>query len=368
MTKVYQVFESYPLFYQPYIPPVLEQLSQEIDSKVVAFKGQVKTGEKASVLPSYTYRRIYEKFNQKLNKKYKNLNYLEILAIQQKVDIIHLQHSYLFNKVKNLLDRKREDRPKIIISLRGGDTYIKPWTSKRWKDFYQNYGDQVDAFVVMSHDQKSYLHRWGVPLERIHVIPISFGQKFEVQPKYPNRDTLKIVSVFRMCWEKNIADNLRLIKQIKQTGINVMYDVYGDGKDIGQLYYLLDRYNLNDCVNVKGKVENSILKNKLKDYDFILQLSHSESFGMSVVEAQIFGVPAIVSNYGGLQEIILNNKTGIISENLDFEKTCTCIVNVWQNKHIYFEYSHRSIMNSQNKYNLGVEVKKLKNLYDSIIL
>lgn len=200
--KVFQVFESYPLFYQPYIPPVLDKLSTQIDSEIIAFEGHVKTGEKASVLPSYYYRKIYEKISQKLNKKYKNLNYLEILAIKQNVDVIHIQHSFLFNKIKNLLNRNSSERPKIVITLRGGDTYIKPWIQKRWRDFYKNEGNKVDAFIVMSENQKQYLMRWGVSENIIKVIPISFGEKFKVEPKLPNKDKLKLVSVFRMCWEK----------------------------------------------------------------------------------------------------------------------------------------------------------------------
>lgn len=40
--------------------------------------------------------------------------------------------------------------------------------------------------------------------------------------------------------------------------------------------------------------------------------STTDTFGMSVLEAQSCGVPAIVSDIGGPKEIIINNETGII--------------------------------------------------------
>lgn len=364
--KVFQVFESYPLFYQPYIPPVLDKLSNKIDSKIIAFEGQVKTGEKASVLPSYYYRRIYEKFNQKTNKKHKNLNYLEILAIKQNIDVIHIQHSYLFNKIINLLKLKSEERPKIIITLRGGDTYIKPWMQKRWRDFYKNQGSQVDAFIVMSKNQKDYLMRWGVPEKNIKVIPISFGEKFEIKHKSPNKDKLKLVSVFRMCWEKNITENLRLIQKIKNSGIKVSYDVYGDGPDIGQLYYLRDKFDLNEEVIIHGKLANDILINKLRDFDFILQLSHSESFGMSIVEALTRGVPAIVSQTGGLPEIVVHDHSGFVIDDKDtFD--INQIIDLWKNQNSYQKMSQSAINTTQTKFNSDVESQKLIELYQSLI-
>jgi len=365
--KIYQVFESYPLFYQPYISPTLELLASQdqVHSKIIAFQGD-KGQDDIDLLSPYYRRKVKEFFFNKTNNYNKKLNLLEIKAIKEKVNIIHIQHSYLFNKVISILNLPKESRPKVVITLRGGDTYIKPWVSQRWKDFFNNYGDKVDAFIVMSEDQKEYLSRWNVPLQNIHVIPISFGKKFECRAKYPTKESMKIVSVFRMCWEKNIADNLRLVKQIKDLGVDVQYDVYGDGKDIGQLYYLLDRYDLNDCVNVKGKVENEILKNNLKDYDFILQLSHSESFGMSVVEAQTHGVPAIVSNRGGLPEIVIE-KTGLVVDLIDFKDLCEQVFKLWSNQEMYLEFSKKSIENAQSKYDVDREVSLLKTMYQKIL-
>jgi glycosyltransferase involved in cell wall biosynthesis len=357
------------LFYQPYIPPTIEELSiqENISLKIIAFNGLANAND-VEILPSYNRRRVKEFISQKVNPQIKKLSFLEIKALKEKIDIIHIQHSFLFSKVTSILALPKGVRPKVIITLRGGDTYIKPWVKKNWKDFYSNYGKKVDAFVVMSENQKRYLTKWGVPLESIHVIPISFGKKFKIEPKYPNKDELKLVSIFRMCWEKNIADNLRFVKQIKEFGIKVQYDVYGDGSDLGQLYYLLDCYGLNENVNVKGKIENTLLKEKLKTYDFILQLSHSESFGMSLVEAQTFGVPAVVSNADGLSETVQHQYSGLVLER-DFsmkEETKT-LIDLWKNESLYFTMSANAIQFAQSSFNTKVEVDRLVNLYSKLV-
>ena len=42
-----------------------------------------------------------------------------------------------------------------------------------------------------------------------------------------------------------------------------------------------------------------------------------EGFGISYIEAALFGIPSIASNVGGAQEAVLHNETGIIIDNLD---------------------------------------------------
>ncbi|WP_310992292.1 glycosyltransferase family 4 protein [Aequorivita marina] len=364
--KIYQVFDSYPLFYQPYIPPVIDALQNQkgMDINIVAFNGVKGERDKAEVLPQYKKRKVLSKILQFQNKEYRNLDYFEIKALKEKVDIIHIQHSYLYSKVHNLLSIPKHKRPKIVITLRGGDTYIKPWVFDNWSDFYKNYGNKVDAFVVMSEHQKKYLHsKWGVETERIHVIPISFGNNEHVNSKYPNTDKMRIISAFRMCWEKNIEGNLRTIKLLKEQGIPVQYDVYGDGQDAGQLYYLIDKYNLTDCVLYNGKIENKELKSILPKYDFFLQLSHSESLGLSVVEAQSFGVPVIVSNSDGLPESILDGKTGFIVNPYDVAAAANSMLKLWKDRERYNSFSKEAIRFVNSKFTILNEVEKLKKLY-----
>src|SRR5690606_20483607 len=107
-----------------------------------------------------------------------------------------------------------------------------------------------------SQNQKEYLTRWGVSEDKIEVIPISFGNKSDAQPKYPNTDKLRLVSAFRMTWEKNIEGTLRFAKTLKEKNIDFSFDIYGNGSDLGQLYYLIDRFDLNNHVFLKGKIEN----------------------------------------------------------------------------------------------------------------
>jgi glycosyltransferase involved in cell wall biosynthesis len=263
------------------------------------------------------------------------------------------------------LSNSRESN--IVISLRGGDTYLKPWVDKRWKDFYINKGNLIDAFITVSQNQKEYLQRWGIEANKIHVIPVSFGQHSNATPKYPNTHKLKLVSAFRMTWEKNIEGTIQFARMLKDKGIEFQYDIFGGGTDIGQLYYLVDKYDLSDNVAIKGKIDNDALKIKLVDYDFFVQLSISEALSVSILEAQSLGLPCVVSDAAGLPEAVIKGKTAIVYPYNNIEASVDECILIWKNRDIYYSYSKDAIEYVNTNFTLQHEKDKLEKLYKSLL-
>ena len=357
--KILYVYDNYPSTYQKYLVNLLHAIKKKCFIKTLVYTA---SKEANYTVKRYGFMDILQNVKYKLGfSKYKSID----LNYFFDFDIIHLQHSYLWRKLEPLKQFKKF--PKIVVTLRGGDTYVKPWLSKSWQNFYKN-SEHIAAFVVMSNHQKRYLHeKWGVSLSKIHVIPISFGEKSMAQPKYPNSEKLKLVSAFRMTWEKNIEGTIQLAKKLQEQNIDFKFDIYGDGNDLGQLYYLIDRYNLQKNVFVKGKVENDLLKAKLAEYDFFVQLSISESLGMSVIEAQSVGLPCVVSNSDGLPEAVLNEKTGIVLNYNDYNRHVCEIIKLKTNKEVYYDFSKNAIQFANENYSVENEVEKLTSLYKNIL-
>lgn len=366
--KIVQLFETYNAFYQPYIPEVVDSLkkNQNLIIQVDAYKGKPQDG--VNIIPTYYRRKFKERVFKFTNKTMPKLNFVEIDYLKNKVNIVHVQHSYLHRKVKGLLLLPKSDRPKIVITLRGADSYMKPWIDESWFNFYKGYGQHVDAFITMSENQKLYMQKWGVAPNKIHVIPISYGNPFEVKTKTVDPNCIKIVSAFRMCWEKNIDGNLRTVRQLINKGFQVNYDIYGDGNDASQVPFLIDRYNLSNSVNYYGSISNELLKQKIINSDFYLQLSLSESLGMSIIEAQTYGLPAIVSDSDGLPEVVLHNKTGFCVKSFEIGKAADYIEHLWKNPKQYSEFSKAAITHSQGSFSVNMEVERLLKLYQSITL
>ncbi len=358
--KILYLFDHYPTLYQEYLATLLHQIKRQLDVKVLTYTNNEKADYNVI---SYGFSDKLQRVKHKLQlSKYPSLD----VKIMDRFDIIHLQHSYLFPKLQPFF-KEGIKKPKIIITLRGADTYIKPWVNEKWKELYKTNAQFIDAFVTVSQHQKEYLQKWGVSKEKIYVIPVSFGNKFNAIPKKTNKKKIKIVSAFRMCWEKNINGNLLLIRKLKEKGIPLQYDVFGDGHDKGQLLYLIDKYNLTNEVSYKGKIENKAFVEQLDIYDFYLQLSHSESLGMSVIEAQTRGLPVIVSNEGGLPEIVLHNQTGFLVDTHRIEQAMDYIIELWNSPGKYTQFSTQAIAHAQESFNVNRECDNLTHLYQTLV-
>ncbi len=359
--KILYLFDHYPTLYQEYLATLLHQIKKQLNVKVLTYNNDEKADYNVI---SYGFSDKLHRLTYKLNlSKYPSKD----IKIMSNFDVVHIQHSYLFAKLTPFFTTLNSSKPKLVITLRGADTYIKPWVNDKWKELYKTNAQFIDTFVTVSQHQKEYLKKWGIPENKIVVIPISFGNKFVATPKKPRGKTIKIVSAFRMCWEKNITGNLQVIKKLKEKGISLQYDVCGDGHDKGQLLYLIDKYSLTDEVSYKGKIENKDFVKQLDNYDFYLQLSHSESLGMSVIEAQTKGLPVIVSNEGGLPEIVIHNQTGFLVDTYKIEQAADYIIELWNSPRKYTQFSTQAITHAQDNFNVNRECDSLTNLYHTLV-
>lgn len=352
--KILYVYDKMPGTYQKYLLNLLVTIKLKLNIKALAYDTNKVADYKVTRYGVQDYFQFLV-FKLKLS-KYKSID----LKYMSNYDIVHLQHSYLWRKLEGF--KKLKKVPNLIVTLRGGDTYVKPWLGDSWKQFYQN-SDHIAAFVVMSENQKKYLMQWGVSQEKIHVIPISFGKESVSLPKLPNPNVLRLVSAFRMTWEKNIEGTLRFAKILKEKNIPFEFDIYGDGHDLGQLYYLIDFYKLTGLVTAKGKVDNDQLIKVLPEYDFFVQLSFSEAFPTTVLEAQSVGLPCVISSSGGLPEAVLKDKTALVQDFSNLEELAEETIKLWKNKELYFLFSQNAIAYVNENFSTEKEIEKLTNLY-----
>ena len=297
------------------------------------------------------------------NTKYKNtFNYIWLK--KNPIDILHIQYAYLFPNLISLF--KIKNRPKIIFTLRGSDTHCWPWIDKKWRDLYRMHSSNIDAFIVQSSDQQSYLKKFGVQEEKIWIIPAGI-KPISYLAKEINRDQkINIISAFRFVWEKNITGNLVFIKMLKERYPNIKYSIFGSGKDLAQIYYLIDRFNISDIVDINDALPNQYLIKKYLEYDYYLQLSISDAGPISVKEAQRCGLIPIVSNIGGLKDIVEDGKTGIIKDLFDYKKLVDDTIKLHQNPESYNTISKQCIENIKKHYTTEIEVKQLKGIYETI--
>lgn len=100
------------------------------------------------------------------------------------------------------------------------------------------------------------------------------------------------------------------MKKLVKMHPNVCLHLYGDGREKNRVMKEVIKNNLENHVIFKGIISN--IPNIIKNYD-IMMPSMDEGFGLAVLEGMAVGLPIIISNVGGMTELI-NNKNGLVIE------------------------------------------------------
>lgn len=95
--------------------------------------------------------------------------------------------------------------------------------------------------------------------------------------------------------------------------------IAGSGPELGRLQTMAEKLEVSDKVEWLGEITNSEVARFYQALDVVVVPSLEESFGVTAVEGSACARPIIASRVGGLPEVVLDGKTGIMieSQNVD---------------------------------------------------
>ncbi|XZV65945.1 glycosyltransferase family 4 protein [Acinetobacter baumannii] len=124
-----------------------------------------------------------------------------------------------------------------------------------------------------------------------------------------------------------LAKVYQLLKQQNNEFVEkIKFRIVGGGPDLQNLQQLACDLGIKDLITFVGRVEHQDVPEELGKLDVYVALSRQESFGVAVLEAQAMRLPVVVSNVGGLPEVVQSGKTGYIVETENPDQAAEMIV------------------------------------------
>ena len=162
---------------------------------------------------------------------------------------------------------------------------------------------------------------------------------------------------------------LSVFNELKKNPAHNIYLLF-IGSTIKSQLFLLDE--------LKKEISNKNLKNFVTIVDFqkeiyeyydcidivLVPTTDPEPFGLVALEGMLSKKPVIASNHGGLKEIVLHNKTGLLFEpnnETDLKKT---IENLIDNQHFIKQYGEQGEKRAKLEFSLVKYVNNFKALYN----
>lgn len=165
------------------------------------------------------------------------------------------------------------------------------------------------------------------------------------------------VGLFRP--EKNINIIIDSFATILKKNINTHLTLVGDGPLKGEIENQIRKLNIQEHITLKGYLAPLIVAKELKRSDVLVSASSVETFGMSILEAQSCGLPAIVTDCGGPSDII-NEKTGILIDSLSQDSLSNAMSSIIHNISNYVPHNIREqAVDSFGKAKYSHSIKKI---------
>lgn len=180
----------------------------------------------------------------------------------------------------------------------------------------------VDYFVPVSKELEEFYKKYLG--NKVFYIPNGLDS---IPKKTSKLDSKNIISVGRLSKEKGFDDLLRLFKKLVNKDPNLRLNIIGDGVEKNNLLELSKELKLGDKVIFHGYQNKEYINDFLLNSSLYIMTSHTESFGLVLIEAMSYGIPCIAyTSAQGANEIIDDGVNGYLikDRNVDemIEKVC----------------------------------------------
>lgn len=305
-----------------------------------------------------------------LSKNYKKIDLIQVnitasfmlfIALYFKffknVKFIILEHSTFYLRIINKVDKLDIIQKTLLLFIR----------------FFSLFSEGI---ICVSESLKNAMQKIGFK-NKFYIIPnVVFEENENIKINNYNsikfKYEIKIISVSNLIDKtKNISNLLNGFKIFLNTykeefkNNEIIFDIYGDGKDKEKLIKLANELNLlNKNVFFKGAIDNKKLKELMPSYDFFVMFSKVETFSVATLEAMLCGLPVIATKSGGPEEY-LKPQYGILIDNNNIDQLVNAFYFMCKN---YQSFDRKRISNfvkeNYSYKNISFQFKKL---YESIL-
>lgn len=245
----------------------------------------------------------------------------EIIAKEGNFDVIHA-HDWLVAYAAKTL--KNSYNIPIVATIHatesGRNSGIHDETQRYINDTEWLLTYEASEVIVNSNYMKNELQRlFGLPFEKINVVPNGINQTnfngvekdYEFRRRYASDNEKIILYVGRLVYEKGIQHLIAAMPKILNNYHDSKLVIVGKGGMIDELRQEVHNLGIDNKVYFAGYMDSKQIVKMYKCADVAVFPSTYEPFGIVTLEAMLAGIPTVVSDIGGLNEIVDHCQNGM---------------------------------------------------------
>lgn len=203
----------------------------------------------------------------------------------------------------------------VVTSCRGAHVNVRPHTTggRSVADQLRNVFARTAVVHCVSEHIRVEALRYGLDPAKTSVIRPAVDPDFFIPASFRTPQAgFTVITTGRLIWIKGYDYALCAIRQLVDRGIDVRFDVIGDGPERQQMLYTIRDLDLSDRVRLLGRLPPEKVREHLWNADAFLLSSLSEGISNAVLEAMSCGLPVVTTDCGGMAEAVRNGVDGYV--------------------------------------------------------
>lgn len=293
-----------------------------------------------------------KRYVKKLDKAFK-----DYLRTNEKPDVLHAMVTIPSGYATCILGKKYGIP---VVATEHGSLVERFFKNEKYKK-YGEYVLQNSLYSTVSNFTRELVLKYT---DECFILPNQVNvELFHSNIKRHIDGTFNLVSLCALREGKRLDIAFKAIKILRDSGLDIHYDIIGDGFFEG--YYKSECHDegLDDCVSFLGRKNKEEAAKIFESEHALIISSELESFAIPGVEAMAAGMPVISTTCKGPEEY-MNSKTGVLCNVNDPQDMARAIKYVYDH---YDEYDKKELVRQAKEYDESHVVNTAKKIYMTAI-
>jgi glycosyltransferase involved in cell wall biosynthesis len=257
-----------------------------------------------------------------------------------------------------------------VITCHGSDIAVEPLVDLGLRRRLAIVFDHVDRIVCVSENLATRAVDLGADPDKVVVIPMGVNTEAFSWPREPpgTRGDLRMVSVGRLHWVKGYEYALQAVDLLSRRGHVVNYTIAGDDGG-GEKSVRLARRDLalEERVTLAGFVPPAGVRDLLRSADLFVLPSISEGVSTAALEAMAMGVPVVVTDVGGMADVIDYGRAGMLVPPRDSLELANAIERLIVDPDLREGISKEGTKRVRECFDAGQQTDRLVAMYEDLV-
>jgi len=297
---------------------------------------------------------------------YLNFPVLKNLLRQIKPDILNAHYASGYGTLARL-----SDFHPTLLSVWGSDVYDFPYKSKIKMNILQKNLAFADRIASTSKVMKKQTESICKCKSEIDVTPFGVDcEKFKPMKVNRDKSQIRIGTIKKMASKYGIATLIKAFAIVKSKFHgDVILILVGGGPEEEELKCLAQKLNISKYVDFVGRIPHRTVPEYLNSFDIYVALSilDSESFGVAIVEASACELPVVVSDAGGLPEVVADGQTGFVVSRDNPVEAADRILQLLNNPKLRMEMGKAGRQFVLDNYEWKENADRMKRIYEKLV-